>query len=78
MFLDPLGDFGKVLVLLPDVVLFAEVDEVDDGLGGEEEEGVDDFDLVISLAMGHRSCIVLCASVFVVVSDGTFSHAPLR
>ena len=43
--LDPFGDFGEVLVLLADVVFFAEVDEVDDGFGGQEEEGVDDFDL---------------------------------
>jgi hypothetical protein len=34
-----------VLVFLPDVVFFAEVDEVDYGLCGEEEEGVYYFDL---------------------------------
>ena len=33
--LDPFGDFGEVLVLLPDVVLFAEIDEVDDWFGCE-------------------------------------------
>jgi len=54
MFLDPLGNFGEVLVLLSDVVLFAEVDEVDDGLGREEEEGVDDFDLSWQLALRAR------------------------
>ena len=43
--LDPFGDFGKVFVLLTDVVLFAEVDEVDDWFGGEEEERVDCFNL---------------------------------
>ncbi len=32
--LDPVGDLGEVLVLLPDVVFLAEVDEVDDGFGG--------------------------------------------
>ena len=42
---DPLGDFGEVFVFLADVVFFTEVDEVDDGFGGEEEEGVDDLDL---------------------------------
>ena len=47
MFLDPFGDFGKMLVLLPNVVFLAEVDQIDDRLGGEEEERVDDFDLVI-------------------------------
>ena len=43
--LDPFGDLGQVLVLLPDVVLLAEVDEEDDGLGGQEEQRVNDFDL---------------------------------
>lgn len=43
--LDPFGDLGKVLVLLSDVVALTQVDEVDDGLGGEEEEGVDGLDL---------------------------------
>ena len=43
--LHPLGDLGEVLVLLADVVAFAEVDQVDDGFGGEEEERVDYFDL---------------------------------
>jgi hypothetical protein len=44
--LDPGVDLGEVLVLLPQVVLLREVDEVDDGLGGEELERVDYFDLV--------------------------------
>jgi len=43
--LDPLGDLGEVLVLLPDVVALAQVDKVDDGLSGKEEEGVDGLDL---------------------------------
>jgi hypothetical protein len=34
-----------MLVLLADEVLLAEVDEEDNGLGGEEEERVDDLDL---------------------------------
>ena len=41
----PLGDLGEVLVLLADVVALAQVDEVDDRFCGEEEEGVDYFDL---------------------------------
>ena len=45
VFFDPFGDFGEVFVFLADVVFFAEVDEEDDGLGGEEEEGVYYFDL---------------------------------
>jgi len=43
--LDPLCDFREVLVFLPDVVFFAEVDEVDDGFGGEEEERIYYFNL---------------------------------
>ena len=43
--LDPGGDLGEVLVLLPDVVTLAQVDEVDDGLGSKEEHGVDGLDL---------------------------------
>lgn len=43
---DPLSDFREVFVFLADVVFFAEVDEVDDWFGGEEHEGVDDFDLL--------------------------------
>jgi hypothetical protein len=34
-----------MLVLLADVILLAEVDEIDDGLGREEEKRVDDLDL---------------------------------
>lgn len=44
---DPLGNFGKVLVLLADVVFLAEVDEVDHRLGGQQEKRVDDLDLRI-------------------------------
>lgn len=36
-----------MLVLLTNVVLFAEVDQEDNGLGGEQEERVDDLDLVV-------------------------------
>lgn len=43
--LDPFSDLGEVLVLLANVILFAEVDEEDDGLGGEQEKRVDDLDL---------------------------------
>jgi hypothetical protein len=43
--LDPLGDLGEVLVLLPNVVALTQVNEVDDRLGSEEEEGVDGLDL---------------------------------
>ena len=43
--LDPFGNLGEVLVLLPDVVALAQVDEVDNGLGCEEEERVDGLDL---------------------------------
>lgn len=45
MCLDPFDDLWQMLVLLPDVILLAEVDEVDDGFGSEEEERVNRFDL---------------------------------
>jgi hypothetical protein len=45
MLLDPLCNFGKVLVLLADVVLFTQVDKVDNWLGGKQEERVYDLDL---------------------------------
>lgn len=45
MFLDPFSDLREMLVLLADIVLFAKVDQVDDGLCSEEEERIDNFDL---------------------------------
>lgn len=45
VFFDPSGDGREMLVFLADVVLLGEVDEKDNGLGGKEEEWVDDFDL---------------------------------
>lgn len=45
MLVDPGLDFWEVFVFLADVVFFGEVYEEDYGFGGEEEEGVDDFDL---------------------------------
>ena len=45
MFLDPLSNLRQVLVLLPDVVLFAKIDEVYDRLGGKQKQWIDDFDL---------------------------------
>lgn len=45
---DPLNNLGKMLVLLADVVLLRQVDEEDDGLGGEEEERVDDLNLCVA------------------------------
>ena len=38
-----------MLVFLPDIVLFTEVDEVDDGFGCEEKERVYDFNLSLPL-----------------------------
>lgn len=43
--LQPLCDLAEMLVLLADVVLLAEVDQVHDGLGAEQEQGVDVLDL---------------------------------
>ena len=42
---NPGGNRGKMLVLLADVVALGKVDEVDDGLGSQKEERVDDLDL---------------------------------
>jgi hypothetical protein len=39
------GGWNAPLVLLADKVLFAQVDEVGDGFGGEQSEVVDDVDL---------------------------------
>lgn len=46
MLFDPFGNLGKMFILLSDVIFLAEIDEVDDRLGTEEEEGIYDFDLV--------------------------------
>jgi len=43
--LDPFRDLGKMLVLFPDVVLLGQVHEIDDGLGREKEQWVDDLHL---------------------------------
>ena len=45
--LDPLGNLGQVLVLLADVILFGQVDKIDNGLGREQEERVDNLNLWI-------------------------------
>jgi len=42
---DPFGNLGEILVLLANVVFFAEVDQIDYWLGSEEEERVNYFDL---------------------------------
>jgi hypothetical protein len=43
--LNPFHDFAEMLVLLSDVVFLAQVDEVDDWLGCQEEKRVDELDL---------------------------------
>ena len=45
LLVDPRLDLGQPLVLLAEVVPLGEVDEVGDGLGGEEVEAVDYVDL---------------------------------
>lgn len=50
MFFDPFGNLRKMLVLLADIVLLAQVDEIDDGFGREQQERVDHFDLKQSSA----------------------------
>jgi hypothetical protein len=51
--LDPLNNLGQVLVLLAKVVLLAEVGEVDDRLGSQKEERVDDLDLLNIVSYEH-------------------------
>ena len=46
--LDPFHDFAEMLVLLSDVVLLAQVDQVDNRFGGQEEKRVNEFNLKIS------------------------------
>lgn len=55
MLLAPLRDLGEVLVLFPDVILLRKIDQIDDGLGAEQEEGVDDLNLFMLLASFIRS-----------------------
>lgn len=49
--IDPLLDNREVLVLLANVVSFAQVDKVDNWLSSEELEGVDDLNLEVVSAM---------------------------
>lgn len=72
MFFDPFGDFGEVFVFLADVVFFAEVDEVDDWFGGEEEEGVDYFHLVRSSVGWPYICMLVCVCDRVGLSELDF------
>jgi len=44
LLIDPVLELGEVLVALAAVVVFGEVDEEDGGLGGEEVEGLEEFD----------------------------------
>lgn len=55
MLLAPLGDLGQVLVLFPDVILLRKIDQIDDGLGAEQEERVDDLNLFTLLVSFIRS-----------------------
>lgn len=55
MFFDPFGDLGKIFILLSDVILLAEIDEVHDGFGTEEEERIYDFNLVYHLHQSRPS-----------------------
>jgi hypothetical protein len=51
--LDPLNNLGQVLVLLAKVVLLAEVGQVDNRLGSQKEERVDDLDLLNIVSHEH-------------------------
>ena len=45
VFVDPGFNLREPLILLANIVLFTEVDEVGDGLGGEKVKGVDELNL---------------------------------
>lgn len=55
MLLAPLCNLGEVLVLFPDIILLRKIDQIDDGLGAEQEERVDDLDLLTMSASGTKS-----------------------
>ena len=46
MLFDPLGDLRQVLIPLSYVILFTEVDKVNNRLSGKQEQWIDDFDLI--------------------------------
>jgi hypothetical protein len=64
--LDPLGNLGKVLVLLANVVPLRQVDEVDDGLRRQEEKRVDDLDLWLDSV---SACLKLAFPEFIKVKE---------
>lgn len=75
--LDPLEDLGKVLVLLAEIVLLAQVDQVDRRLGCQKEEGVDNFHLIIIVSCnpaGHNAELVSIKLTMKGKSGGTSSH----
>lgn len=62
--LDPFENLGKVLVLLTDVVLLAQVDQVDHRLSSKKEERVDDLDLLtISILSQQNMMKINCIKV---------------
>lgn len=72
MLLDPFCNLWKVFVLLPYVVLFAEVDEEDDGFGGQEEERIDYFDLEQFVSDSAAKAASKYGAICFGVSDWTF------
>jgi hypothetical protein len=54
---DPLNNLGKMLVLLANEVLLGQVDEVDNGLGSQEEERVDDLNLDENVSEGSHKLL---------------------
>jgi hypothetical protein len=64
-----------MLVLFSDIVLLAQVDEVDDWLGCKEEKRVDDFDLyTFSLALGTTMNVKECVEMCIWIRTGFVSH----
>lgn len=54
MLLDPLHNLWQMLILLTDIILFTQVDQVNNRLGCQEEERVNIFDLTIVVSVVQR------------------------
>lgn len=74
--LDPVKDLGKVLVLLADIVLLAQVDQIDHRLGSQKEERVDGLDLIIIVSCKSFQNDADCVNRVTMIgkSVGTSSH----
>lgn len=71
--LNPFENFGKVLVLLTDVVLLTQVDQVNHRLGSKKEERVDNLDL-LTISMLSQQNMMKVNCIKVTQSGGTSSQ----